>query len=235
MRLAIVSDIHGNLAALEAVIADLERQAPNLVVHGGDLALNGPRPAEVIDRVRALGWPGIVGNTDQALWGLPPSLPDSAVAAFEEMVAATTAALGEVRVAWLRSLPLEWRRDSEVALVHAVPGDSWKGVMPDASDEELLGFYGPLGASLAVYCHIHRPFIRRLPTLTVANAGSVGLPYDGDTRSSYLIIDEGQPTVRRVEYDRDRHLAELKASGYPTARWLAEQARTATGGFPKLD
>ncbi|MGI8564344.1 MAG: metallophosphoesterase family protein [Candidatus Dormibacter sp.] len=89
MRLAIVSDIHGNLAALEAVIADLERQGPDLVVHGGDLALNGPRPVEVLDRVRALGWPGVVGNTDQALRALPPSLPDSALAAFEEMAAAT--------------------------------------------------------------------------------------------------------------------------------------------------
>ncbi|PZR67547.1 MAG: hypothetical protein DLM66_10830 [Candidatus Dormiibacter spiritus] len=130
---------------------------------------------------------------------------------------------------------MEWRRDSEVALVHAVPGDTWKGVMPDAPEEELRGFYGPLGAGLAVYCHIHRPYIRRLPTLTVANAGSVGLPYDGDAGSSYLIIEDGEPSVRRVEYDLDRHLADLKASGYPTARWLAEQARTARGGFPKLD
>ncbi|MBJ7601766.1 MAG: metallophosphoesterase family protein [Candidatus Dormibacteraeota bacterium] len=234
MRLAIVSDIHGNLAALEAVIADLERQSPDLVVHGGDLAFNGPLPAEVLDRVRALGWPGVVGNTDQALWGLPPSLSDSARAAFDQMVAATSAALGEERIAWLHSLPLEWRRHSEVALVHAVPGDTWHGVMPDAPDAELFGFYGPLGASLAVYCHIHRPYIRRLPSLTVANAGSVGLPYDGDTRSSYLIIEDGEPSVRRVEYDRDRHLADLKASGYPTARWLAEQARTAAGGFPKV-
>ncbi len=235
MRLAIVSDIHGNLAALDAVIADLERQSPDLVVHGGDLALNGPRPAEVIDRVRALGWPGVVGNTDQAFWGLPPSLPASSLVAFEHMVAASNAMLGEERVAWLRSIPLEWRLDAEVALVHAVPGDTWQGVMPDAPDEELLRFYAPLGASLAVYCHIHRPYIRRLSGLAVANAGSVGLPYDGDPRSSYLIIEDGEPRIRRVEYDLDRHLADLKTSGYPTARWLAQQARTAKGGFPKLD
>src|SRR5919205_694622 len=68
MRVAVVSDIHGNLAALEAVVADLERRAPDLVVHGGDLALMGPRPAEVVDRVRELGWPGVVGNTDELLW-----------------------------------------------------------------------------------------------------------------------------------------------------------------------
>jgi 3',5'-cyclic AMP phosphodiesterase CpdA len=68
MRLAVVSDIHGNLTALEAVIADIERRAVDRVVHGGDLALIGCQPAEVIDRVRELGWPGIVGNTDELLW-----------------------------------------------------------------------------------------------------------------------------------------------------------------------
>ena len=58
MRIAVLSDVHGNLRALEAVTDDLRRQAPDLVVHGGDLALNGPRPAEVVDRIRELGWPG---------------------------------------------------------------------------------------------------------------------------------------------------------------------------------
>ncbi len=68
MRLAIVSDIHGNLTALEAVIADLKTASPDLVVHGGDLAASGNRPAEVVDRIRELGWPGVVGNTDEMLW-----------------------------------------------------------------------------------------------------------------------------------------------------------------------
>lgn len=68
MRVAILADIHGNLTALEAVISDLRDRAPDLVVHGGDLALMGPRPAEVVDRVRELGWPGVLGNTDELLW-----------------------------------------------------------------------------------------------------------------------------------------------------------------------
>src|SRR5437763_17121125 len=68
MRIAIVSDIHGNLTALEAVIADLETREPDLTLQGGDLALMGAQPAEVVDRVRELGWPGVVGNTDELLW-----------------------------------------------------------------------------------------------------------------------------------------------------------------------
>jgi hypothetical protein len=68
MRVALVADVHGNLTALEAVAADLDRQNPDLVVHGGDLALMGARPAEVIDRTGELGWRGVVGNTYELLW-----------------------------------------------------------------------------------------------------------------------------------------------------------------------
>ena len=68
MRIAVVSDIHANLTALEAVVADLERQRPDLVVQGGDLISGGSRPAEVIDRVRDLNWPGVHGNTDEMVW-----------------------------------------------------------------------------------------------------------------------------------------------------------------------
>jgi 3',5'-cyclic AMP phosphodiesterase CpdA len=68
MRIAIVSDVHGNLTALDAVVADVRRRAPDVVLHGGDLALMGAQPAEVVDRVRELGWPGVVGNADEALW-----------------------------------------------------------------------------------------------------------------------------------------------------------------------
>jgi predicted phosphodiesterase len=138
-------------------------------------------------------------------------------------------------VAWLRTLPLEWRDGSRVALVHAVPGDSWRGVLPDATDEDLSAVYGPLGAALAVYGHIHRPYVRRIDGLTIANSGSVGLPWDGDPRASYLLIEDGEPIVRRVAYDIERHIASLDRSGYPSSRWLAEQARSAAGGFVKLN
>lgn len=70
MRIAIVSDIHGNLTALDAVLADLRSVAPDMVLHGGDLAHGGGRPAEVVDRIRELGWEGICGNTDEMLWTL---------------------------------------------------------------------------------------------------------------------------------------------------------------------
>src|SRR5277367_4468599 len=68
MRIAIVSDIHGNRTAFEAVLADLRQASPDLILHGGDLADGGASPVEIVDRVRELGWPGVVGNTDEMLF-----------------------------------------------------------------------------------------------------------------------------------------------------------------------
>jgi 3',5'-cyclic AMP phosphodiesterase CpdA len=73
MRIAIVSDIHGNRTAFEAVLADLRQTAPDLILHGGDLADNGSSPVEIVDRIRTLGWQGVVGNTDEMLFD-PESL-----------------------------------------------------------------------------------------------------------------------------------------------------------------
>src|ERR1700685_1071416 len=77
MRIAIVSDIHGNLTAFEAVLADLRATAPDLIFHGGDLADNGSTPVEIIDHIRALGGPGVAGNTDEMLFR-PDSLSEFA-------------------------------------------------------------------------------------------------------------------------------------------------------------
>jgi predicted phosphodiesterase len=68
MRIAIVSDIHGNRTAFEAVLADLKQTSPDLILHGGDLADSGASPSEIVDRIRELGWAGVVGNTDEMLF-----------------------------------------------------------------------------------------------------------------------------------------------------------------------
>jgi putative phosphoesterase len=217
MKLAIVSDVHGNLVALDAVVADLERVRPDLVVHGGDLAFNGPRPAECVDRIRELGWPGVIGNMDQAL----------ATHRHEPRVGWAAHRLGPERSAWLQALPMEWRDENDVALVHAAPGDLWRGLLPDTDDGELRAVYGPLGARIAVYCHIHRPFVRPIGDLTVANTGSVALPMDGVTRASYLLIVDGRPEIRRVDHDVERSVADVEASDLPEADLVASLYRNA--------
>src|ERR1700722_9733638 len=113
MATAIISDIHGNLTAFEAVLADLRRTSPDLILHGGDLAHGGANPADIVDRIRDLGWQGVMGNVDEMLFN-PGSLTEfasqsphlkSLFAAIEEMAAATCDALGAERLAWLSGLP----------------------------------------------------------------------------------------------------------------------------------
>jgi predicted phosphodiesterase len=233
MRVAIVSDIHGNLTALDAVCADIERRGVDRVVHGGDLALGGCQPGEVIDRVRELGWPGIVGNTDQLLWRpeereaqerRAPKLRALLALLFGEWAPATRELLGYERIAWLRQLPDE-HREHGLALVHASPGDLWRAPMPDAEDSELVATYESCDAELVVYGHIHRPFARELRGLKVVNSGSVGSPFDGDPRASYLLLDGASVEIVRVEYDLEREADLLLRSGYPDAPRIAETRR----------
>jgi predicted phosphodiesterase len=234
VRLALVSDIHGNLTALEAVVADLERRGVDLVVQGGDLALMGPRPAEVVDRTRELGWPGVVGNTDEALWRpeehdrlreSAPALAPLLALIFGEYAPDARERLGDERIGWLKTLPADYRH-GDLAVVHAAPGNLWRAPMPDASDDELASTYGPLDAPRAAYCHIHQPFVRELDSLVVSNAGSVGLPFDGDPRASYLLVDDGEEQIVRVEYDVEREVSALYEAGHPDADRLAEIRRT---------
>ena len=233
MRIAIVSDIHGNRTAFEAVLADLRETAPDLILHGGDLADGGASPAEIVDRIRDLGWQGVVGNTDEMLFR-PESLREfanqspglqSLFAVIEEMAMATREALGEERLAWLRGLPRTQTR-GPMALVHASPESLWRAPAPEASDAELESVYSPLGQPIAVYAHIHRSYIRSgigsVSGMTVANTGSVSLSYDGDCRAAYLLLDESQPAIRRVEYDVAKELQALASCGLPHADWIAK-------------
>jgi len=239
MRIAIVSDIHGNLPALEAVIEDLAQTSPDLVLHGGDLPFGGASPAKVVDRIRDLGWQGVVGNTDEMLFR-PESLAEFAaqspamkpvLAATEAMAAACCEALGEERLAWLAKLPATQAHE-RMTLVHARPGDCWRSPGPEASDEELESAYSAARAAVVVYGHIHRAYIRRVSKMTVVNAGSVSLPYDGDPRASYLLLDDFQPSIRRVAYDLDRELNMLSDSGLPHADWIARTLRSARPQAP---
>jgi putative phosphoesterase len=234
MRVALVSDVHGNLTALEAVVVDLRRRGADLVVHGGDLGLMGPRPAEVVDRIRELGWPGVVGNTDELLWRpeehqrqltRAPKLAHLLELIFDAYAPDTRGRLGEERVAWLQTLPPEHRAEA-LTVVHAQPDDLWRAPMPDATDDELSETYKPLAADRVGYGHIHRPFARSLEGLTVANAGSVGLPWDSDPRAAYLIFDDGIPNLIRVEYDVEEEVRALRAARHPDAERLAQMHRT---------
>jgi predicted phosphodiesterase len=248
MRIAIVSDIHGNRTAFDAVLADLRQTAPDLILHGGDLAHGGASPAEIVDRIRELAWPGVLGNTDEMLFR-PESLQEFAsqslnlqpafakmFAMIEEMAVWDRETLGEARLAWLRTLPLR-HVQHQMALVHASPESCWRAPAPEAGDAELQSVYSPLSQPIAIYGHIHRSYIRKISGTTdarmiVANTGSVSLSHDGDRRASYLLLDDSKPEIRRVEYDVEKELKALTSSSLPHAEWIARTLESASPQMP---
>jgi putative phosphoesterase len=224
MRIAVVTDIHANLTALEAVIADLQTIGADMVVHGGDLMAGGPRPAEVIDRVREMKWPGVYGNADEMLWNpdrvsetlQAPHLHQIRDLVLSYTIPTTLQKIGGERLAWLRALPLRWS-GHDLTVVHAGPDDAWRITPAKAADDELERVYGGLGSNVVVYGHIHEPFVRRLGRLTVANAGAVSMSFDGDARASYALVDGEQVEIRRVAYDVEQEIRLLSGSDDPFA------------------
>ncbi len=244
MRIAIVSDIHGNRTAFEAVLKDLKQVSPDVVLHGGDLADSGSSPAEIVDQVRAFGWKGVLGNTDEIHtrpesleeFATPSSAPRSIWVAIREMAAWTHEMLAEERIAWLKVLPRTLVLDS-LTLVHASPQNLWLSPTPESSDAEFQSAYASLDSPVVVYGHIHRPFIHSVPhpvrgEIAIVNSGSVSLSYDGDPRASYALIDGARSTIRRVDYDAEKEVRSVIDSGVPHADWIARTLRKSSPQLP---
>ncbi len=137
------------------------------------------------------------------------------------MAAGDTRRARPERIAWLSGLPAM----QPTASLHwstPVPQSPWRAPTPQATDAELESVYAPLCRPLAIYGHIHHPYIRRLADMTVVNTGGVSLSYDGDRRAAYLLLDDSTPAMRRVEYDVERELKALAASDFPHAAWIAK-------------
>lgn len=216
MRIAVISDIHGNLPALEAVVADLGTQAVDEVWCGGDLGWAGPWASECIALVREAGWTTVKGNTDIWISGDPQNIEsDQEREAFRQTAHAH--AVSDADAEWLLNLPIGHSGKGSILLVHATPESPFVAPLPDAPASEFAPFESRAG--LVVYGHIHQAFVRRLTDGTiVANTGAVGLPMDALT-ACYLVIDQEGPDLtlrhRRVPFDRDAGLARAREMGGP--------------------
>jgi diadenosine tetraphosphatase ApaH/serine/threonine PP2A family protein phosphatase len=216
--LACLYDVHGNLAALEAVVADARSAGARRWILGGDYALMGPKPAETFAALRELEgsalW--IRGNTDRWL-AEPPGDP-----AIDAAVAWTREQLGDVACTVLSSLPPSALFGDDTRICHASPPSDMESFLPEPAESD-AGLLNGVEESRVLFGHTHVQFRRMHEAIELVNPGSVGIPLDGDPRPGYALIDEdGGLELRRVAYDHEAVAAELDALG---TGWSALAAR----------
>lgn len=235
MRVAVFSDVHGNLAALDAVLADAAGVDEFWVV--GDLVAHGPHPAGVLHRLMDLPNARFVrGNTDRyVLTGELPEMidPDRDVElamASARSFAWTRGAIGARGYEWLAARPIEERvtlpDHTAVLLVHASPGrDSGSGIQPTMTEQELRDAgVTDAGARLIFVGHTHVPTDHTIDGIRVVNLGSISVPGTADRRAMWALLtaDTNGFTIDRrfTEYDIEAVTAALDEQYHPSAGWL---------------
>lgn len=220
MRIAVLSDIHGNLVGLDACLADLHAQGgADAIIAAGDLCLDGPKPKKVLQRLEEVGAQAIRGNTDRYL-GAPGN------ETFETMEHAqlewTRHDLGEKYLRWLADLPFAIRigeDDNQLLVVHANPSTDNEHLWPDADEETLTRLIGSEHANTIAFGHLHLPYVRFWRGKMLVNVASAGLPKDGDARVGYSIFTERpggwEVKQRRIEFDVKRVATQLASCGIP--------------------
>ena len=220
MRVAIVSDIHGNLAGLDACLVDLQAQGgADAIVAAGDLCLDGPKPKKVLQRLEELGASCLRGNTDRYL--SDPQY-EASEAIEQAQMNWTRNELGERWLMHLRGLPFAMRigdEENQLLVVHANPRSDDEHLWPDADDETLEGMIGQEQATAIAFGHLHLPYVRMWRGKLLVNVASAGLPKDGDPRACYAIFTERnggwQVKHRRVAFDVKKVATQLADCGIP--------------------
>jgi putative phosphoesterase len=208
MQVGLVSDVHGNRVALDAVLTDMPEV--DALVCAGDVVGYNPWPAECVDAVREQSVATVSGNHDRAVAG-------GTNFSFNSMAGAGVRhardVLDDDRMAWLDGLPDEQRAcDGRVKLVHGHPDDPDRYTYPDAFGPDLLG-----DEDVLVMGHTHVQHCEVYDEGVVVNPGSVGQPRDGDPRAAYAVLDpdEGSVATHRVEYDVERVVEAAREAGLP--------------------
>ncbi len=217
--LALLYDVHGNLPALEAVLADAQESGADRYLLGGDYALFGAWPAESVERLRGLGARWIRGNGER--WTADRNeAPDSEL--IQRSIDFARELLGEETVVDLGRLP-EDTVEEDVRYCHASPVSDVQTFMPGPSDED-ADLLGGVEERTLVFGHSHIQFRREGPNgIDLVNPGSVGMPWDGDPRAAYALLhDGGRFEHRRVEYD---HMASAAAVRNRMGEWAETHAR----------
>jgi predicted phosphodiesterase len=250
VRVALLSDIHGNPIALDAVLADIDTTG-GVDEHWvlGDIVALGHDPVGVLDRLHALpSMTALRGNTDRYVvtGERPPPSTEEAIAdpALVRVVAEVAGSFGwtEGRLAgstwieWLARLPTHFRRTlpdgTRVLAVHASPlADDGAGIDPRAADHEQAELFAACDADVVFGGHTHRPVDRQVGSVRAINLGSVSNPIGPDLRASYVILDADSDGYaiehRRVPYDCDAVITALDQLNHPGKSWLIKHHRGA--------
>jgi predicted phosphodiesterase len=247
-RIAVISDVHGNLLALEAVRKALKREKPDVVLIAGDLVMNGPEPAATVNALREMEGDGAIvvqGNTDVAVadgdyaaafpWLLEYGIPDSMRAAAEW----AHDALEDDHLAWLRRLPSERRvriGDDLVLNTHASPGSQTQGFDQGLDPSTTTERMSRTDARVICCGHTHVPEVREFGWKVIVNAGSAGYVFDGDPTASWALVTiESDPggdgtqvsaEIRRAEFDLLAVSSAISARGLPGDVYRAATVRT---------
>lgn len=235
MRYALISDIHANLQALDAVLDDIDRRGVDPVYHLGDLVGYSANPDEVVARLRERSIPGIAGNYDSTIATDYKHCGCKAESPRDEELAHvsyewTRSHISEGTKRFLGALPFRidirpWGghvAGPAVTLVHATPVNNLVYVTEDRPDAFLtkMAHQAALKAGDAIcFGHTHKPWHRTVDGIHFVNTGSVGRPKDGDWRASYALLDfsAGEPAIEivRVEYDVGATINGVRKAGLP--------------------
>lgn len=241
-RLAILSDIHGNLPAIEAVLADLESFEVDHVIVPGDLINFGAFSRQVAELVIERGWSVIRGNNEYFL--LDYNTPRAPAEWSDPIQFAPTAWLSrqfdqnlKTRIAcWPDSLNLRFQDAPPLQVCHGTPNSPWEAIYPTMTDAEIKQLLGGAEANYLICGHTHLPMDRQAGRWRIFNPGSVGVPLDGMFSASYMILEGNaqgwEPTFRRVAFDYEPIFTEFERSGYnqecgPIGRLIVEVYKTA--------
>ncbi len=233
LRIAVLSDIHGNLPALHAVLDDVRRRGADLIVNCGDL-LSGPLwPQQTAALLRALDWPTISGNHERQLLACADAPGDAAdLYAYARITASDRA--------WLRTLPSTLRPLGDVLMVHGRPHTDLEYLLEtvdargarQASDDQIDARLATLDTlpALLLCRHSHKPRCVQRAGCCVVNPGSVGLPAFDDSHGGYHVIENASPHARYAlcERSQGRWNVALIAVAY---RWEDAAAQAAQCGF----
>jgi len=240
-RIAVFSDIHGNVTALEAVRKAIKKEKPDAVLVAGDHALNGHDPAGTIDALRAMEADGAIivqGNTDVAVADFDftaafPWMADGVPDAMRLAAEWAHDALDDVQLDWLRRLPAERRIRLEETLVlvtHASPGSQTAGFTADLDASAVLELVSRTDARIICCGHTHMPDIRDFGWKQIVNDGSAGYVFDGDPTASWALVTLDGETVtaeiRRTEFDVMTAANAISARGLPGDVYRAATVRT---------